>query len=104
MDDEDYGIDVYNDGQRELEDLNYEGKKRLISCWESTHDKLTSLLCSLHHYCQQIPVLMFTSAKYDLNLVKSRLTPRLRCNIDPKKAEDHDTCDVSVIKKGSTYT
>ena len=71
--------------------------------WERSCEKLTRLLGSLHHYCRQIPVLGFNSAKYDLNLVKSHLIPWLRRDVDPNK-DDEDTCDVNVIKKGSTYT
>ena len=93
--DEDYDVDVYNEGQKELEGLSDEGKKSLISRWESTRDKLTSLLSSLYH-CRQIPVFGFNSAKFDLNLVKSHLIPWLRKDVCPQK--DQDTCDVSVIK------
>ena len=50
-------------------------------------------------------MLGFNSANYDLNLVKSHLIPWLRRDIDPNKDDDgEDTCEVSVIKKGSTYT
>ena len=101
VDDEAYDVDVYNEGQKELEGLSDDGKKSLISRWESTRDKLTSLLGSLYHYCRQIPVFGFNSAKYDLNLVKAHLIPWLRKDVCPQK--DQDTCDVSVIKKGSTY-
>ena len=104
IDDADYDVNVYNEGQKELEGLSDDEKRSLISRWESTRDKLTSLLGSLYHYCRQIPVLGFNSAKYDLNLVKSHLIPWLRRDIDPTHAENEDTCDVSVIKKGSTYT
>ena len=48
-------------------------------------------------------MLGFNSAKYDLNLVKSHLIRWLRGDVDPNK-DYEDTCDVSVIKKGSTYT
>ena len=89
----------------ELKGLTDEERKSLISQWESTCEKLTRLLGSLYHYCRQIPVLGFNSAKYDLNLVKSHLIPWLRRDIDPNKDDDgEDTCEVSVIKKGSTYT
>ena len=50
-------------------------------------------------------MLGFNSAKYDLNLVKSHLIPWLRRDIDPNKVDDgEETCEVSVIKKESTYT
>ena len=89
----------------ELKGLTDEERKSLISQWESTCEKLTRLLGSLYHYCRQIPVLGFNSAKYDLNLVKSQLIPWLRRDADPNKDDDgEDTCEVSVIKKGSTYT
>ena len=101
VDDEDYDADVYNEGQKELEGLSEKEKMFLISRWESTRDKLAGLQGSLNHYCRQIPVLGFNSAKYDLNLVKSHLIPWLRKDVCPQK--DQDTCEVSVIKKGSTY-
>ena len=104
VDGEDYDADVYNEGQKELEGLGDDERRSLISQWESTRDKLTRLLGSLYHYCRQIPVLGFNSAKYDLNLVKSHLIPWLRQDHDPEKVGEQDTCDVSVIKKGSTYT
>ena len=88
----------------ELKGLTDEERKSLTSQWESTCEKLTRLLGSLYHYCRQIPVLGFNSAKYDLNLVKSHLIPWLRRDLDPNKDDADDTCDVSVIKKGSTYT
>ena len=89
----------------ELKGLTDEEMKSLISQWESTYEKLTRLLGSLYHYCRQIPVLGFNSAKYDLNLVKSQLIPWLRRDVDPNKDDDgEDTREVSVIKKGSTYT
>ena len=87
----------------ELKGLTSEERQSVISQWESTCEKLTRLLGSLYHYCRQIPVLGFNSAKYDLNLVKSHLIPWLRGDVDPNK-DYEDTCDVSVIKKGSTYT
>ena len=68
VDDEDYDADVYNEGQKELEGLSEKEKMFLISRWESTRDKLAGLQGSLNHYCRQIPVLGFNSAKYDLNL------------------------------------
>ena len=46
------------------------------------------------HYCHQLPVLGFNSAKYDLNLVKSKLAYHLNL------AED----DCFVIKQNSAYT
>ena len=50
-------------------------------------------------------MLGFNSAKYDLNLVKSQLIPWLRQDVNPNKDDDsEDTCKVSVIQKGSTYT
>ena len=82
-----------------------ERNSSVISQWESTCEKLTRLLGSLYHYYRQIPVLGFNSAKYDLNLVKSQFIPWLRRDVDPNKDYDgEDTCEVSVIKKGSTYT
>ena len=51
VDNEDYDVDVYNDGQRELGGLSDEESKSLISQWESTRDKLTKLLGSPYHYC-----------------------------------------------------
>ena len=89
----------------ELKGLTDEERKSLISQWESTCEKLTRLLGSLYHNCRQIPVLGFNSAKYNLNLVKSQLIPWLRQDVDPNKDDDgEDTCKISVIKKGSTYT
>ena len=89
----------------ELKGLTDEERQSVISQWESTCEKLTRLLGSLYHYCRQIPVLGFNSAMYDLNLVKSHLIPWLRQDVDPNKDDDgEDTCEVSVIKKGSTYT
>ena len=89
----------------ELKGLTDEERNSLISQWESTCEKLTRLLGSIYHYCRQIPVLGFNSAKYDLNLVKSQLIPWLWRDVDPNKDDDgDDTCEVSVIKKGSTYT
>ena len=86
-----------------MKGLTLEERQSVISQWERTCEKLTRLLGSLHHYCRQIPMLGFNSAKYDLNLVKSHLIPWLRWDVDPNK-DDEDTCDVNVIKKGSTYT
>ena len=45
-------------------------------------------------------MLGFNSGKYDLNLVKSHLIPWLRADVDDDDGEE--SCDVRVIKKGST--
>ena len=71
------GQDKLKGEDDELKGLTDEERKSLISQWESTYEKLTRLLGSLYHYCRQIPVLGFNSAKYDLNLVKSHLIPWL---------------------------
>ena len=89
----------------ELKGLSDQERRRLISQRESTCEKLTRLLGSLYHYCRQIPLLEFNSAKYDLSLVKSQLIAWLRWDIDPNKDDEGvATCDFSVIKKGSTFT
>ena len=93
-----------SNGEKELEGLTGDEKRSLIAHWESTIDKLTRLLGSLYHYCRQIPVLGFNSAKYDLNLVKSYLIPWLRADVDPDKKEEKEDIDINVIKKGSMYT
>ena len=70
--------------------------------WRRTHDKLVALQLSFNHYCRQVPVLGFNSAKYDLNLVKSHLIPWLQSDVAPNSEEK--TTDIGVIKKGSSYT
>ena len=93
-----------SNGEKELEGLSEDEKRSLIARWESTLDKVTRLLGSFHHYCRQIPVLGFNSAKYDLNLVKPYLIPWLRADVDPDKEGEKEDIDISVIKKGSMYT
>ena len=77
-------------------------KQHLKTQWESSLRKLRSLLGSLYHYCRQVPVLGFNSARYDLNLAKSHLIPWLRADVDPQEGQDR--VDINVIKKGSAYT
>ena len=84
------------------EGITKEEKQCLETQWESSLKKLSSLLGSLYHYCRQVPVLGFNSARYDLNLVKSHLIPWLRVDVDPE--EEQDSVDINVIKKGSAYT
>ena len=84
------------------EGITEEEKQHLKTVWENSLKKLRSLLGSLYHYCRQVPVLGFNSARYDLNLAKSHLIPWLRANIDPE--EEQDSVDINVIKNGSAYT
>ena len=84
--------------------INEEGKKSVLAEWGNTLEKLYRLEDSLYHYCRQIPVLGFNSARYDLNLAKSHLIPWLRADVDPEKKEYEDTTQINVIKKGSAYT
>ena len=84
------------------EGITEEEKQHLKTRWESSLRKLRSLLGSLYHYCRQVPVLGFNSARYDLNLAKSHLIPWLRADVDPE--EEQDSVDINVIKKGSAYT
>ena len=84
------------------EGITEEEKQHLETEWESSLKKLCSLLGSLYHYCRQVPVLSFNSARYDLNLAKSHLIPWLRADVDPE--EEQDSVDINVIKKGSAYT
>ena len=95
MDDEDDDVDVYDEKSqwKEKKEPDLTGKVPMTN-W-------LVFLGSLYHYCWEIPVLGFNCARYDLNLVKSHLIPWLWQDLDPKK---DDTCDVSVISMGSTYT
>ena len=86
----------------EWEGITEQEKQLLKEEWEHTLKKLYSLLGSLYHYCRQVPVLGFNSARYDLNLVKSHLIPWLRADVDPEEGEE--SVDINVIKKGSAYT
>ena len=70
--------------------------------WRRTYNKLVKLQQSFIHYCRQVPVLGFNSARYDLNLVKSYLIPWLQN--DGGSNSDEMSTDLTVIKKGSTYT
>ena len=84
------------------EGITEEKEQCLKTEWENSIQKLTSLLGSLYHYCRQIPILGFNSARHDLNLTKSQLIPWLKANLDPVK--DEDCVDIIIIKKGSPYT
>ena len=55
---------------------------------------MLSLRQALDEYCQQLPVLGFNSAKYDLNLIKAKLAKHLR--LDQKNG--------FVIKRSQSYT
>ena len=70
--------------------------------WRRTYNKLVKLQQSFIHYCRQVPVLGFNSARYDLNLVKSYLIPWLQN--DGGSNSDEMSTGLTVIKKGSTYT
>ena len=100
-------IETRKDMDKEWEGISDDEKKLLTDQWAFTLEKLYKLLGSLMHYCRQVPVLGFNSARYDLNLVKSHLIPWLRADVDPEKKKDDDDDDISnisVIKKGSAYT
>ena len=80
---DDMTSDDKEDGLQEWEGISDEEKKLLREQWTSTLDNFQRLQGSLNHYCRQVPVLGFNSARYDLNLVKSQLIPWLRADIDP---------------------
>ena len=52
------------------------------------------LLRQLNEYVRQLPLLGFNSSRYDLNLIKSKLLPKLGM---------HKVKSPFVVKKGNTY-
>ena len=70
-------------GEEEEGDLNsndqnsLEQKGRDKNCRKTMFNKLNSLLARFKSYCRCVPVLGFNSAKYDLNLIKSKLCAHL---------------------------
>ena len=86
----------------EWEGITKQEKQLVKEEWENTLKKLYSVLGCFYHYCRQVPVLGFNSARYDLNLVKSHIIPWLRADVGPE--EEQDSVDINVIKKGSANT
>ena len=103
-------IDYLSGIQNEAKTLAYEKWNDVIEQLENNDDdddddecksdgkqqekSMKELSKKFQHYCHQLPVLGFNSAKYDLNLVKSKLAYHLNL------AED----DCFVIKQNSAYT
>lgn len=57
-------------------------------------NELTKMLGRFNFYCQQVPVLGFNSARYDLNLIKKSIAKHLR----PNESQG------ITIKKNNSYT
>ena len=75
----------------EGESLGNESREQ--KCRTTMHNKLNTLLERLKGYCRCVPVLGFNSAKYDLNLVKSKLC----CHLNMSSGESF------TVKKNNAY-
>ena len=49
--------------------------------WKTEAESVGAMLCKFEGYCQQLPVLGFNSARYDLNLIKKKLAKYLKLDL-----------------------